>query len=105
MLDIYDVSNSQYLSHGNPDLKPFAEHNFFARYTNISASKGTMFMLMAKAQHIQDYIGVDIVYSPETIEIDGKKYNPIQLTMPVNLNGYWSYEGRASIGFPVKFLG
>lgn len=105
MLDIYDVSNSQYLSRGNPDLKPFAEHNFFARYTNISASKGTTFMLMAKAQHIQDYIGVDIVYSPETIEIDGKNYNPIQLTMPVNLNGYWSYEGRASIGFPVKFLG
>ena len=105
MLDIYDVSNSQYLSRGNPDLKPFAEHNFFARYTNISALKGTTFMLMAKAQHIQDYIGTDIVYSPETIEIDGKKYNPIQLTMPVNLNGYWSYEGRASIGFPVKFLG
>lgn len=105
MLDIYDVSNSQYISKGNPDLKPFAEHNFFARYTNISALKGTTFMLMAKAQHMQDYIGTDIVYSPETIEIDGKKYNPIQLTMPVNLNGYWSYEGRASIGFPVKFLG
>ena len=105
MLDIYDVSNSQYVSRGNPRLKPFAEHNFFARYTNISTSKGTTFMLMAKVRHIQDYIGVDVVYSPETIEIDGKKYNPIQLTMPVNLNGYWSYEGRASIGFPVKFLG
>lgn len=105
MLDIYDVSNSQYVSRGNPRLKPFAEHNFFARYTNISTSKGTTLMLMAKVRHIQDYIGVDVVYSPETIEIDGKKYNPIQLTMPVNLNGYWSYEGRASIGFPVKFLG
>ncbi len=105
MLDIYDVSNSQYISRGNPDLRPFSEHNFFARYTHLAPAKGTTFMLMAKAQHIADYIGTDITYSPETIEIDGRKYNPIQLTMPVNLDGYWLYEGRASIGFPVKWLG
>lgn len=105
MLDVYDVSNSQYISRGNPDLRPFCEHNFFARYTNISTTKGTTFMLMAKVQHIADYIGTSIDYAPDPIEIDGRKYSPIQLTMPVNLGGYWSYEGRASIGFPVKWLG
>lgn len=105
MLDIYDVSNSQYISRGNPDLRPFAEHNFFARYTHLAPARGITFMLMAKAQHTADYIGTDIIYSPATIEIDGRKYNPIQLTMPVNLDGCWSYEGRASVGFPVKWLG
>lgn len=104
MLDIYNVSNSQYISRGNPDLRPFCQHNFFARYTNISAEKGTTFMLMLKAQHTADYIGTDITYSPGPIEIGGKRYNPIQLTRPVNLGGNWSYDGRASIGFPIGFL-
>ncbi len=105
LVDVYDVSNSQYLSQGNPDLKPYCEHNFFVRYTNISTVRGTTLMLLAKAQHLQDYIGMSIDYNPENIEIDGKKYNPIQITKPINLGGYWSYEGRASIGFPVKWLG
>lgn len=105
MIDTYNVDNSQYISQGNPDLRPYTEHNFFARYTLLSSLKGVTFMLMAKATHIADYIGTDIQYSPETIEVDGKKYNPIQLTRQVNLDGYWAYEGRASVGFPVKWLG
>ena len=102
---VYDVSNSQYLSIGNPDLRPYTEHNYFARYTNISTRLGTTFMIMAKATLMPHYIGTSIDYSPETIEIDGKKYNPVQISQPVNLDGYRSYEGRTSIGFPVGFLG
>lgn len=104
MLDTYDVSNSQYLSCGNPDLRPYTEHNYFVRYTNLSTRRGTTFMIMAKAMLRPDYIGTDIVYSPETIEIDGKKYNPVQITRPVNLDGYRSFEGRTSIGLPINFL-
>jgi hypothetical protein len=104
MLDIYDVSNSQYISIGNPDLRPYTEHNYFARYTNISQRYGTTFMIMAKAMLSPDYIGTSIHYSPETIEIDGKKYNPLQLSQPVNLDGYRSFEARTSIGFPLTFI-
>ena len=104
MLDIYDVSNSQYISIGNPDLRPYTEHNYFARYTNISQRYGTTFMIMAKAMLRPDYIGTSIHYSPETIEIDGKKYNPLQLSQPVNLDGYRSFEARTSIGFPLTFI-
>lgn len=105
MLDVYDVSNSQYLTLGNPNLRPYTEHNYFVRYTNLSTSKGTTFMIMAKATLMPNYIGTSIEYSPETIEIDGKKYNPVQLSQPVNLNGYRSFEGRTSIGFPITFIG
>ncbi|MBQ7855949.1 MAG: outer membrane beta-barrel protein [Alistipes sp.] len=105
MLDIYDVSNSQYLSRGNPDLAPYTEHNYFVRYTNISTTRGTTLMLLAKAQHVQNYIGTSVEYSPGKIEIDGKEYNPIQITERVNLQGYWSCEGRANVGFPIKWLG
>lgn len=105
MLDVYDVSNSQYLTLGNPNLTPYTEHNYFVRYTNLSPRHGTTFMFMAKATLTPNYIGTSIDYSPETIEIDGKKYNPVQLTQPVNLNGHRSFEARTSIGFPITFLG
>ena len=104
MIDIYDVSNSQYISIGNPDLRPYTEHNYFARYTNISQRLGTTFMVMAKAMLRPHYIGTSIDYSPETIEIDGKKYNPLQISKPVNLDGYRSFEARTSIGFPITFI-
>ena len=104
MLDVYDVSNSQYLTLGNPDLRPYTEHNYFVRYTNLSQRHGTTFMVMAKAMLRPHYIGTSIDYSPGTIEIDGKKYNPMQLSKPVNLDGYRSFEGRTSIGFPVQFI-
>lgn len=104
MLDVYDVSNSQYLTLGNPDLRPYTEHNYFVRYTNLSQRHGTTFMVMAKAMLRPHYIGTSIDYSPGTIEIDGKKYNPLQLSKPVNLDGYRSFEGRTSIGFPVQFI-
>ena len=104
MIDIYDVSNSQYISIGNPDLRPYTEHNYFARYTNISQRLGTTFMVMAKAMLRPHYIGTSIDYSPQTLEIDGKKYNPLQISKPVNLDGYRSFEARTSIGFPITFI-
>ncbi len=112
--DIYNVNNSSYLSVGNPDLRPSQEHNAFVRYTNVSSRYGTTFMVMAKAEHIQNYIGNKIVYEPGKIELldylkpDGTphyaKYNPIQLSQQVNLDGYWAYEFRTSLGLPLKHL-
>lgn len=104
MLDIFDVSNSNYVSRGNPDLKPVCEYNFFGRYTNVSPTKGTTFMLLAKAEHRQDYIGSKIAYSPNSFEYEETKYSPIQISKPVNLSGFWSYEARTSFGFPLKFI-
>jgi hypothetical protein len=112
--DMYNVNNSSYLSVGNPDLKPSQEHNFFVRYTNVSSRFGTTFMVMGKVQHIQDYVGNKVVYSPGKIKLpdyigtNGEwhmaTYNPIQLTQKVNLDGYWSYEFRTSLGVPMTHL-
>ncbi len=112
--DQYNVNNSDYLSVGNPDLKPSQEHNAFIRYTNVSSRFGTTFMIMAKADFVQDYIGTKVVYEPGKIELldyilpDGTthfaKYTPIQLTQQVNLDGYWSSEFRTSLGLPLKHL-
>ena len=112
--DQYNVNNSDYLSVGNPDLKPSQEHSAFARYTNVSSRFGTTFMIMAKAEYVQDYIGTKVVYNPGKIELldyilpDGTphyaKYTPMQLTQQVNLDGYWSCEARTSLGLPLKHL-
>lgn len=112
--DMYNVNNSSYLSVGNPDLKPSQEHNFFVRYTNVSSRLGTTFMLMGKVQHVQDYVGFKVAYEPGKIKLpdyigtNGEwhyaAYTPIQLSQKVNLDGYWSYEFRTSLGFPMKHL-
>ena len=112
--DIYNVNNSSYLSVGNPNLKPAQEHNAFVRYTNVSSRFGTTFMVMGKVEHVQDYIGNKIAYSPTNLSLpdylnaDGTMhyatYNPIQLTQKINLDGYWSYEFRTSLGWPLKHL-
>ncbi len=112
--DMYNVNNSSYLSVGNPDLKPMQEHNFFVRYTNVSARFGTTFMVMGKVQHIQDYVGYKVAYEPGKIKLPDyindkgewhyATYNPVQLSQNVNLDGYWSYEFRTSLGLPLKHL-
>lgn len=112
--DMYNVNNSSYLSVGNPDLKPSQEHNFFVRYTNVSSRFGTTFMVMGKVQHVQDYVGFKVAYEPGKIRLpdyigtNGEwhyaTYNPIQLSQKVNLDGYWSYEFRTSLGLPMKHL-
>ena len=114
LTNTFNANDASYISVGNPDLKPSQEHNAFIRYTNVSPRFGTTFMMMAKAVHIQNYIGNKIVYSPKNIELldymnqDGtphyKTYNPNQLSQQVNLDGYWSYEFRTSLGLPLKHL-
>ena len=112
--DMYNVSNSSYLSVGNPDVVPSREHNFFVRYTNVSSRFGTTFMAMLKAEHMENYVGSKIVYEPGKIKLldyynpDGSphyaNYTPIQLSQRVNLDGFWSYEARTSLGLPLKHL-
>ena len=113
MTDTYNVNNTSYITVGNPDLVPEQEHNAFIRYTNVSSRFGTTFMVMAKAEYVQNYIGNKIAYSPKNIEIqdyikDGiphyKAYNPDQLSQQVNLDGYWSSEFRTSLGMPLRYL-
>ncbi len=112
--DMLNLNSDSYLSVGNPNLKPSQEHNFFVRYTNVSSRFGTTFMVMGKVEHVQDYIGTKIAYSPKNLNLpndvkdDGtinyKDYNPLQFSQKVNLDGYWSYEFRSSLGWPLKHL-
>ena len=100
--DIYDVSNAQYLSKGNPMLKSSYNHRVNFHYVRSNIEKGRTFMWMFSGNITQDYIGQKIYYNPETITIDGQEYNPLQYSTYDNMNGSSSLRTHVSYGFPIS---
>lgn len=100
--DIYDVSNAQYLSKGNPNLKSSYNHRMNFHYVRSNIEKGRTFMWMFSGNITQDYVGQSIIYNPETITIDGQEYNPLQYSTYENMNGSSSLRTHVSYGFPIS---
>ena len=100
--DIYDVSNAQYLSKGNPELRSSYNHRMNLHYVRSNIEKGRTFMWMFSAQLTQDYIGQSISYNPGDIDIDGDIYNPLQYSTYENMDGYYNLRTHVSYGFPVS---
>ena len=100
--DIYDVSNAQYLSKGNPELRSSYNHRMNFHYVRSNIEKGRTFMWMFSAQLTQDYIGQSISYNPGNIDIDGSVYNPLQYSTYENMDGYYNLRTHISYGFPVS---
>ena len=101
--NVYDLSDAQYISRGNPLLRPSYTHNLRLHYTNSNVEKGRTFMVMLSAETAQDYISNLTLYRP-TLEIENTVYRPLQYTEPCNLDGYWSVRSMVSYGFPVNFI-
>ena len=100
--DIYDVSNAQFITKGNPDLRPAYSHNIRAHYVRSNIEKGRTFMLMFMAQFTQDYIGQSVDFNPGEMTIDEVAYNPLQYMTYANLDGYRSLRSHLSYGFPIS---
>ncbi len=100
---IYDISDAQYISSGNPDLNPSYNHRVNFHYTNSNVEKGRTFMWMFSMQAASDYITNDVRYNG-TVSIDGEDRHYLQYSRPVNMNGYWNLMTHLSYGFPIGFL-
>ncbi len=100
---LYDVSDTQFISRGNTELQPSYSQSAVLRYIHSNAEKGRIFTAMGVAQKTSDYISTAIV-SNAVVDVGGIVYRPIQLSQPVNVDGYWSLRGQLSYGFPVSFL-
>ena len=100
--NIYDVSNAQYITKGNPYLKSSYNHRINFHYVRSNIEKGRTFMWMFSGNITQDYIGQSIYYNPETITIDGEEYNPLQYSTYANMNGASSLRTHVSYGFPIS---
>lgn len=101
--DVYDVSDAQNISRGNPNLNPSYSHRVNFHYTNSNVEKGRTFMWMFSMQNTSDYVATHLVQRPQ-MTINGKDYRPNYYSMPVNLDGYWSVRTHLSYGLPVGFL-
>ncbi|MBQ5738142.1 MAG: outer membrane beta-barrel protein [Alistipes sp.] len=99
--DIYDVSNAQYISKGNPELRSSYNHRINFHYVRSNIEKGRTFMWMFSGQITQRYIGQKITYNPESITVGDKVYNPLQFTEYANMNGSSSLRTHLSYGFPI----
>ena len=101
---VYDVSDAQNITHGNPNLKPTYSHRVNFHYTNSNVEKGRTFMWMFSMNTTLDYTASHLVQRPGEIVIDGKPYSPNFYSTTTNLDGYWQLRTHLSYGLPIGFL-
>jgi len=102
---VFDISNAQYISSGNPDLNPSYNHMVNFHYINTNIEKGRTFMWMFSLNAATDYVTTDVAYNG-TVDIPGVQndYSFLQYSRPINMDGYWSLRTHLSYGFPIGFL-
>ena len=101
---VYDVSDAQNITHGNPNLKPTYSHRVNFHYTNSNVEKGRTFMWMFSMNTTLDYTASHLVQRPGEIVIDGESYSPNFYSTTTNLDGYWQLRTHLSYGLPIGFL-
>ena len=104
--NVFNKNNPLLISTGNPNLKQQYTNNLIARYTFTNTKKGESFFANFFVQRTQDYISNavyiarnDTLLAPSITLLKGS-----QLTLPVNLPGYWSARSFLAFGHPVKWI-
>lgn len=82
--DVMDVSNPQYVSQGNPNLKPSLNHNVNLFYNNFNFTTGRVLFTSLSVSTIKN----QIINNTVRIGTSGQ-----QLTTPQNVNGYYTVNG------------
>ena len=90
--DVTDISNYPYLSRGNPALKQEYSNNFSLFYNYFDVVKFRNVFALISFSNTYNKIGNSV-----TINRDGT-----QLTLPVNLNGYYNLNGNFNLGIPIQ---
>ena len=105
---IYDVTNAQFVTRGNGNLKSSYNHRINFHYVRSNIEKGRTFMWMFSGQITQDHIGQSIIYNPQKEDLKdfqvvdpNGEYNPLQLTTYENMKGSSSLRTHVSYGFPI----
>lgn len=90
---VKDVSNPQYQTQGNPDLKPSFNHNFRAFFNNFNPTGGSSIFVGMRGNMIHNRI----VNNNMRIDSTGA-----QLSRPENVNGNYSLSGFYSFSQPFE---
>lgn len=90
---VRDISNPQYQTQGNPNLKPEQSHNFSLFFNNFNFQSGKVLFTGINANFIQN----QIVNNTISLGAGGA-----QLTIPENVNGYYNLTGFYNWQKPFK---
>lgn len=100
---VLDISNPLQLSTGNPGLRQTYEHNVMARYAQTNTFTSRSFFLFAMGNYTSAYISNALIFpSADTVVNNYSVTKGSQITLPVNLNGYWSGRAFGIYSLPVS---
>ena len=102
--NVIDNSNPIQLSTGNPNLDQSVQHSIHTRYSSSNTDKGTVFYAMLGASMTNDYISENTYLNGIGVPIYSELgIDPgLQLSIPENVDGYWSLRSFFTYGFPVS---
>lgn len=104
--NVVDNSNPLILSTGNPDLKQSYNYTLMSRFalTNVGTAQG--FFVLFTATHTANYVGtLTLTSQRDSVLAQGIPFNRgTQLTIPVNLEGYWTGRTFLTYSLPVTFI-
>lgn len=103
--NVVDVSNPLLLKTGNPDLKQDYTHNLVIRYGGTNSKTARSFFAFLSGSYVKNYIANATYIPSDTQRVSGVLI-PVgsQLTLPVNLNGYYNGKAFVTLGLPAEFI-
>lgn len=104
--NVVDISNPLLLKTGNPDLKQDYTHTLIFRYGGTNSKTARNFFAFLYGSYVNDYIGnATYIPSGDTAHVNGIVIPAgSQLTLPVNLNGYYTARTFFTLGLPVDIV-
>lgn len=109
--DVVDISNVNYITSGNPDLRPSYTHRMHINYNRSNIDKGTTFSVHLGGSKDQRQIVDSVVMNSPGFEVyspDGELLTTLSPTgrysKPVNMSGNWAFNGGVSFGMPLKLI-
>lgn len=109
--NVVDVTNPLLLKTGNPDLQQDYEHTLILRYGMTKSKTQRNFFINLYANYINNYIGNltiqplnDTLYQAPRTESATLVKKGSQLTLPVNINGYFNERAFLTYSMPLQFI-
>ena len=102
---VVNNSNPLLLSTGNPNLKQDYSHSLFIRYSASNTKKSHVFFFMVSGTATQNYIANSTTIATHDTTVNNVFLaSGAQLSMPVNLSGYYNTRAFVTYGLPLSFM-
>ncbi|MEM1322418.1 MAG: TonB-dependent receptor [Bacteroidota bacterium] len=98
--NVVDNSNPLQLTAGNPGLVQSYQHNLRGNYSKTNTEKSTLFYAMINGTFAHNYIASSTYFSAS--DYDASLEENAQITIPVNMDGYYDIRSFLTYGFPVS---